>query len=93
MRPAGTSVAARRRSTAFGYVALPANDTYQPRSSAVSSRCGEEKQWRTTVPEKPASTASVSASAARVWITAGLPVSAATASSRSKRRVCASCGA
>ena len=29
---------------------MPANETYQPRSSAVGSRCGDEKQWRTTVP-------------------------------------------
>src|SRR4051812_8682826 len=66
MRSAGTWVAARRRSTAFGNVALPANETYQPRSSAVGSMCGEEKQWRTTVPAWSASPASVSASAARV---------------------------
>ena len=42
MRSAGTSVAASRRSTAFGYVALPANETYQPRSSA--SRAGAARR-------------------------------------------------
>src|SRR5262249_47736323 len=44
MRSAGTCVALRRRSTAFGNVALPAKDTYQRRSSAAGSRCGDEKQ-------------------------------------------------
>ena len=80
IRSAGTCVAARRRSTAFGKLALPANETYQPRSSAVESRCGDEKQWRTTVPVCPASAARVSASAARVWMTTGFPSSAASSS-------------
>src|SRR5690242_7367771 len=44
MRSPGTCVAARRRSTALGKVALPANETHQPRSSAVGSMCGDEKQ-------------------------------------------------
>ena len=35
--------AAKRRSTAFGKLALPANETYQPRSSAVGSRCGRRE--------------------------------------------------
>ena len=33
---------------------FPAKETYQRRSSATSSRAGDEKQWRTTVPSKPA---------------------------------------
>ncbi len=37
-------VAESRRSTALGNVALPANETNQPRSSAGSSSCGDEKQ-------------------------------------------------
>ena len=76
-----------------GSVALPANETYQPRSSAGSSRCGDEKQCKTTRPSNPSSAASVSASAARVWITAGLPVSAATSSIAANRRSCLSRGA
>src|SRR4051794_35776178 len=63
---AGTSRAARRRSTAFGKLALPANETYHLRSSAVGRRCGDEKQCSTTRPLKPLSAASVSSSAARV---------------------------
>src|SRR6185437_13825170 len=80
MRSAGTWVAARRRSTAFGKVALPANEMYQSRSSAVGSMCGDEKQWRTTVPAKSTSAPRVSSSAARVWITTGFPSSAASPS-------------
>src|SRR6266508_4142394 len=92
-RSAGTAYAAERRSCAFLYVTLPANEMYQPRSSAGSSSAGDEKQWRTTVPVKPASPPSVSSSAARVWMTTGLPRSAATPSWRSNRRRCASRGA
>ena len=48
-RSAGTR-APPRAARAFLYVTLPANETYQPRSSAGSSSAGDEKQWRTTVP-------------------------------------------
>jgi hypothetical protein len=61
-------------------VTLPAKETYQPRSSAGSSRPGDEKQCITTVPSKSSSATSVSASAARVWTTTGLPSSAASVS-------------
>src|ERR671936_3218589 len=50
MRSAGTRAAASRSSGAFGYVTLPANETYQPRSSAGSRSGGDEKQCSTTDP-------------------------------------------
>src|SRR5262249_38100116 len=92
-RSAGTAFAASRSSGAFGYVTFPANETYQPRSSAAGSSAGEEKQCRTTVPSKRRSVARVSSSAAGVWITTGLLSSEASASCSSKSRCCASCGA
>ena len=51
-----------------------------------SSRAGEEKQWRTTVPPNPARLASVSSSAARVWITTAFSSSSASASWPSNSR-------
>src|SRR5487761_237557 len=90
IRSAGTWLAARRSSLAFGNVALPANDTYQPRSSAVGSSRGEEKQCRTTVPSSAERAASVSSSAARVWMTTGFPSSAARPSWDSNIYRCAS---
>src|SRR5262249_49716328 len=78
MRSPGTRAAASRSSGAFGYVTFPANDTYHPRSSAGASSDGEEKQCRITVPSKSRSAAIVSWSAARVWMTRGLPVSCAS---------------
>ena len=92
-RSAGTAYAAERRSCAFLYVTLPANETYQPRSSAGSRSGSDEKQCRTTVPSKPSSAASVSSSAARVWMITGLSTSAASWSCSSKMRRCASRGA
>src|SRR5262249_58564005 len=50
MRSAGTAYAEERRSCAFLYVTLPANETYQPRSIAGSSSGSDEKQCMTTVP-------------------------------------------
>ena len=88
-RSAGTAYAAERRSCAFLYVTLPANETYQPRSSAGSSSGSDEKQCSTTVPSKPASAASVSSSAARVWMTTGLPSSAASCELLRRRRAAA----
>src|SRR6266849_511474 len=46
----GTARAASRKSSAFAYVTFPANDTYQPRSTASASSAGDEKQCSTTVP-------------------------------------------
>ena len=54
-RSAGTCAAASRSSSALGYVTLPANEKYQPRSRPAPSRSGSEKQCRTTVPSKRAS--------------------------------------
>ena len=53
IRSAGTCVAARRRSTAFGKVALPANETYQPRSSAVGAGAATRSSGGRRVPSKP----------------------------------------
>src|SRR4051794_32257794 len=86
----GTSRAAARRSYAFLYVTLPANETYQPRSSAAGRSCADEKQCSTTGPSCASSRARVSSSAARVWTTTGFLVSRATASCRSNSRCWAS---
>ena len=68
-----------RRSAFFGYVTLPANDTYQPCASAGSSSSGSEKQCRITVPSKRRRISAVSRAASRQWMTTGFSSSAASA--------------
>src|SRR6266508_1086035 len=92
-RSPGTARAAARRSYAFLNVTLPANETYQPCSSAGSSSPGDEKQCITIVPSKLLSAARVSSSAARVWTTTGMRSSRASSSCASNTRRCASRGA
>ncbi len=91
IRSAGTCVAASRRSTAFGNDRVAGErDVPAALERSREHRAATRSSGGRRGPSKPSSAASVSASAARVWITTGFAVSTAIASMRAKSSRCAS---
>ena len=92
-RSGGTTRAASRSMDALGKVTLPAKDTWHPSSTQRSAVSGPlPKQCMITALSEgacSASMASASASASRLWMTTGSPMSAASASWRAKAARCA----